>query len=364
MTQVIAPSWHLLYSYEDDNTPTGNGKLVDHITELTGLPHDYASLLARVTFVQDFGSLSTKAMMKLLPHMKNEGMVYSDACQAAGYNHSKQSLTKEEKQNRPLEKYLELLPKNSLRNPVVEKIINQMVHVVNGCISEFGQFDEIHIELARELKQNQKQREDTTKRLNSKTKEIENIKKILNGSPFNIPNPSRNDVLRYQLYEELAPNGYKTLYSNTYISKENLFSRDFDIEHIIPQAKVFDDSYSNKTIESRAVNIEKSNMTAVDYVRMKGGEEGVEEYKKRIAFLNKDGSRKKHKNLLTQKDKIESDFLNRDLSDSQYIARKAKGSDEWFVGSVTLNVIIRSPKVPLPRSYVLNGTWMTPAFLP
>ena len=316
--------WHLLYSYEDDNTPTGNGKLIEHISLLTGLPHEYASVLARVTFVQDFGSLSSKAIMKILPHMKNEGMIYSDACQAAGYNHSKQSLTKEEKETRQLEKHLELLPKNTLRNPVVEKIINQMIHVVNGCIDEYGSFDEIHIEMARELKQNQKQREDATKHINAKTKEAENIKKILKGAPFNISNPSRNDVLRYQLYEELAPNGYKTLYSSTYISKEKLFSRDFDIEHIIPQAKVFDDSYSNKTLEARDVNIEKSNMTAIDYVRMKYGDEGVADYLKRIAFLNKEGSRKKHKNLTTEEDKIENGFLNRDLSDSQYIARKAK----------------------------------------
>lgn len=316
--------WHLLYSYEDDNTPTGNGKLIDHIAELTGLPHEYASILARVTFVQDFGSLSTKAIRNILPFMKNEGLVYSDACQAAGYNHSKQSLTKEEKENRKLATHLEILPKNSLRNPVVEKIINQMIHVVNGCIDEYGAFDEIHIEMARELKQSQKQREETTKHLNAKTRETDSIKKLLTLPPFNIPNPTRNDVLRYQLYEELAPNGYKTLYSNIYISKEKLFSRDFDIEHIIPQAKVFDDSYSNKTLESRAVNIEKSNMTAIDYVRTKYGEEGVEDFKKRIAFLNKEGSRKKHKNLLTEEDKIENGFLNRDLSDSQYIAKKAK----------------------------------------
>jgi len=316
--------WHLLYSYEDDNTPTGNGKLIDHIAELTGLPHEYAAALAQVTFVQDFGSLSTKAIRKILPHMKNEGMHYSDACQAAGYNHSKQSITKEEKGNRVLATHLELLPKNSLRNPVVEKILNQMIHVVNGCIDEYGAFDEIHIEMARWLKQSQKQREEASKHLNAKTREAESIKKLLAQPPFNIAKPSRNDVLRYQLYEELAPNGYKTLYSGTYISKEKLFTRDFDIEHIIPQAKVFDDSYSNKTLESRAVNIEKGSMTAIDYVRLKCGEEGVEDYKKRIAFLNKEGSRKKHKNLITEEDKIENSFLNRDLSDTQYIARKAK----------------------------------------
>lgn len=316
--------WHLLYSYEDDNTATGNGKLVEHISQLTNLPEEYASVIARVTFIQDFGSLSSKAIRKILPFMKNEGKVYSEACEMAGYRHSRQSLTKEEIENRELSNKLEILPKNSLRNPVVEKIINQMIHVVNGCIDEYGRFDEIHIEMARELRQSQKQREEATKRLNEKTREVESIKKILKESPFNIPNPSRNDVLRYQLYEELAPNGYKTLYSNTYISKEKLFTRDFDIEHIIPQAKVFDDSYSNKTLESRSVNIEKKDMTAIDYVGMKGGDEGIEEYKKRIAFLNKPATGKKYKNLTTEEKDIENGFLNRDLSDSQYIARKAK----------------------------------------
>ena len=77
---------------------------------------------------------------------------------------------------------------------------------------------------------------------------------------------TRNDIIRYKLYLELKSNGYKTLYSNTYIPQEKLFSKEFDIEHIIPKAKLFDDSFSNKTLESRRVNIEKSNLTAYDYV--------------------------------------------------------------------------------------------------
>ena len=48
---------------------------------------------------------------------------------------------------------LELLPKNSLRNPVVEKILNQMVNVINAIITTYGKPDEIRIELARELKE-------------------------------------------------------------------------------------------------------------------------------------------------------------------------------------------------------------------
>ncbi len=316
--------WHLLYSSDDDNSSTGNEKLIGHLMELTALPREYAKELASVVFPLDYGNLSSKAMMKILHHMKREGLVYSDACEKAGYRHSKQSLTRQEIDQRVLSDHMALLPKGSLRNPVVEKILNQMIHVVNACIEEFGAFDEIHIEMARSLKQTKEQREKTSTRLNDKTKQIEAIKKILKEPPFNLASPTRNDVLRYQLYDELAFNGFKTLYSGTYIQKEQLFSRDFDIEHIIPQAKLFDDSYSNKTLEARAINIEKSDMTARDYISQKYGEEGLQKYLNIVRHFDKPGSRQKYKYLTMPEDKIPDDFLNRDLTDSQYIARKAK----------------------------------------
>ncbi len=314
--------WHLLYSYEDDKTPTGNGKLVEHLMELTGLEKEYAQILANVNFVQDYGSLSTKALMKIMPHLR-EGYVYSEACERAGYRHSAQSLTAEEIANKQLADRLEILPKNTLRNPVVEKILNQMIHVVNGCMEEFGRFDEIHIEMARELKENAAKRQDTTDYLNRRTKELDEIRQILK-TQFGLATVGRNDIIRYQLWQELEPLGHKTLYTNTYIPKEELFSRKFDIEHIIPQARRFDDSLSNKTLETREANMEKGDMTALDYVEMKYGEAGKEEYMKRISFLNKRETQKKYKNLTTTGDKLEDGFLNRDLTDSQYIAKKAK----------------------------------------
>ncbi|MBR1552255.1 MAG: type II CRISPR RNA-guided endonuclease Cas9 [Muribaculaceae bacterium] len=313
--------WHLLYSYEDDNSDTGNESLINHIMELTNLPREFANEIARVTFVYDYGSLSSKAIRNIL-HFMRAGKGYSEACEMAGYKHSKHSLTVEENEKRELQKHLDILPRNSLRNPVVEKIINQMIHIVNGCIEEFGEIDEIHVEMARSLKQNQKQRQNTTKIIGERTKEAERIENILRDAPFNISKPSRNDVLRYRLYEELAPNGFKTLYSDTYISRERLFSRDFDIEHIIPQSRLFDDSYSNKTIEARDVNIEKSNMTAIDYVGWKYGEEGIKNFMRRINFI-KEANPKKYNHLITTESQITSDFLNRELTDTQYIAKKA-----------------------------------------
>lgn len=325
--------WHLLYSFEGDNSQTGDVKLKQHLQELTGLSDEYVTLLASVRFEQDYGSLSAKAIKSIMPHLL-AGKVYSDACEAAGYRHSAQSLTREELATRSLEDNLEILPKNSLRNPVVEKILNQMIHVVNAAMEEYGvehdgvkRFDEIHLEMARTLKQTKDQREKMTRIIEERNRENDRIINELQ-KDFGIPHPSRNDIIRYRLYMELKDNGFKTLYSDTYIPREELFSKKFEIEHIIPQAKLFDDSQSNKTLETREVNIEKASRTAIDYVLDKYGGVGAEQYRQRIAFLydrsNKNHTNQKHKNLLTTEADIPKDFLNRDLGDTQYIASKAR----------------------------------------
>lgn len=316
--------WHLLYSFEGDGSKTGDEKLIEKLSSLYGFPKEYAKIIANTTFQPDYGSLCSKAMRKILPYMK-EGSEYSEACALAGYNHSKDSLTKEELDNKTLKEHLDILPKNSLRNPVVEKILNQMINVVNAAIDEYGKPDEIHIELARELKKSAKEREELTKIVSSNTREYEEYKKILE-SEFNISHVSRNDIIRYRLYKELESNGFKTLYSNTYIPKEKIFSKEFDIEHVIPQSRLFDDSFSNKTLESRSINIEKSNDTAYDFILNKYGEAYAKDYLVRVEEMMNSGkiSKTKYKKLIMKGNEIPDGFIERDLRDSQYIAKKAQ----------------------------------------
>lgn len=331
--QPMYQLWHLLYSYEGDNSKTGDESLVKKIRDIFHFDNDdYAKIIAGISFKPDYGSLSAKAIKKILPFMK-AGNDYSLACEYAQYNHSKRSLTKEELEKKELKDHLDLLPKNSLRNPVVEKILNQMINVVNEVVKTYGPLDEIRIEMARDLKMNAKKREEKTSEINRMNAYHEDIKKILQAAPFNIEHVSRNDIIRYKLYEELKDNGYKTLYSNTYISKEKLFSREFDIEHIIPQARLFDDSFSNKTLESRSINQEKGNATAFDFVKEKYGEEGAKAYKQRIDELLKQQvlSKAKHDKLLMTIDDIPEDFIMRDLRNTQYIARKAREILEQIV---------------------------------
>lgn len=315
--------WHLLYSFAGDNSKSGQEKLLEKLQQLCSCNREYAKVLAGITFKSDYGSLSAKAIRKIMPHLM-EGHEYSEACGLAGYRHSKHSLTKQEIQERVLKDKLELLPRNSLRNPVVEKILNQMINVVNMVVDTYGKPDEIRIELARELKKSAKEREDMTKAINSANREHESIRKILQAE-FNLSNPSRNDIVRYKLYMELKDNGFKTLYSNTYIPQERLFSKEFDIEHIIPQARLFDDSFSNKTLEARHINIEKSDATARDYVESKYGQQGLEEYTKKVEnlFKSKVISKSKRDKLLMCEADIPSGFIERDLRNTQYIAKKA-----------------------------------------
>lgn len=287
--------------------------------QLCRVEKEYAIELANISFQDDYGSLSAKAIKKILPYLK-EGSQYDIACEYAGYRHSKSSLTKEEIENKVLKDKLDILPKNSLRNPVVEKILNQMVNVINAVIDAYGRPDEIRVELARELKKSAKEREELTKVIAKNTREHDEIRKLLQ-SEFGMIHVSRNDIIRYKLYEELKENGYKTLYSNQYIPKEKLFSKEIDIEHIIPQARLFDDSLSNKTLEYRAINIEKGNKTAYDFVKDKYGEEGLQEYLNRCENVCKDRKAKLRKLKIEQSD-IPDGFIDRDLRNTQYIAKK------------------------------------------
>jgi CRISPR-associated endonuclease Csn1 len=371
-TETLYKFWHLLYSLEGDKSITGNEKLINKLKNDYGFEKKAAVILAGVVFESDYGNLSAKAIKKILPHLKT-GEKYDVACALAGYKHSANSLTKEEIENKIYKNRLDILPKNHLRNPVVEKILNQMINVVNTIIDTYGKPDEIRIELARELKKSAKEREEMTKEIDDTTKKNDEIKTKLQ-KEFGLTNVTQNDIIRYKLYEELKNNGYRTLYSDTYIPQEKLFSKEFDIEHIIPQSRLFDDSFSNKTLEVRSINIEKGNQTAFDYVKGKGydnlniflnriisvygkkNEKDFDYYKtefekslmkkearekwnklieaeKQIQVINKYYSGKLKKLIITGED-IPEDFINRDLSDTRYIAKYAKTMLESLVKNV------------------------------
>lgn len=100
---------------------------------------------------------------------------------------------------------------------------------------------------------------------------------------------------------------------------------DAEVEHIIPRSIFFDDSLSNKTCACRRCNKAKNNRTAYDFMKEDHTDEEFRAYIARVEAMAeaKKISRTKRDRLLCPKEEIPSDFLERDLRQSQYIARKA-----------------------------------------
>ncbi|SEC29366.1 CRISPR-associated endonuclease Csn1 [Tenacibaculum sp. MAR_2009_124] len=325
--------WHLLYATEEDsnisvedtevygNTSVG---LKKKLIQKFGFAIEQAKMIANISFPLEYGNLSSKAIRKIIPYLQ-DGYGYSKACVLAGYHNSDNSPT-EKKEDRVLVDKLEPLPKNELRNPVVNKILNQMINLVNQIIIEYGKPNELRIELSRELKKNAKERALLVKNITEATKRNQKIKSIIRRD-FGIPDPTRGDVIRFKLYQELEPNGYREVFTNRKIDYEDLFTSKINIEHIIPKSALFDDSYSNKTITYRELNFKKANRTAFDFVSH-DYKSKLDTYEKRVDNLyDSKGvsgiSKAKRNKLLLSQHNLPENFIEKDVRTSQYITKKA-----------------------------------------
>ena len=312
--------WHTIYSINDTQ------ECSNALQKRFGIDAETADKLAAIDFRKfGFGNKSAKAIRKSLPYLI-EGHKYSDAMSYAGYDHSN-SLTKDENFRRKLRDKLEPIKKNSLRQPIVEKILNQMVNVVNAIIENHGKPDEIRIELARELKQSKEERNETDKAMNKRQRENETIEKRL--AEYGL-RATRNNIIKWRLYEEIDNQDKKLnaicVYCGQPISiTEAIKGSEVDVEHIIPKSKLFDDSQSNKTLAHRRCNANKGDTTAYDFMKSKSPRE-FEAYVERVnsLFANKIIGKAKRDKLLMSEDKIPDNFIDRQLRESQYIAKKAR----------------------------------------
>lgn len=320
-SQTSYKLWHIIYSISDLDTCR---KVL--LKEFPYLSEEEADKLSRIDFVtMGYGNKSAKMMRKILPYLM-EGYLYSDACAQAGYNHSN-SLTNEQRDALKLEYKLESLPKNSLRQPIVEKILNQMINLVNALVEKYGSFENIRVELARELKQS---REERSKAYLSNTKREREAKFLATSLQEMGIRATRNNVLKYRLYKEIDEQESKFSAFCIYCGKPLGFDQTFrgaevDIEHIIPKSRLFDDSQSNKTLAHRSCNATKDDRTAYDFMKETKSPEEFEGYLERVnsLFDRKLINKAKRDKLLMPSSKIPDDFIERQLRESQYIAKKA-----------------------------------------
>jgi CRISPR-associated endonuclease Csn1 len=240
----------------------------------------------------------------------------------------------------------------------VEKILNQMIHIVNEIIDEKREWVtkeernkglfEIRVELARELKLNKKERKNYFENITKIEKENKKIEKELLDLGLRA---NRKNIIKYRLFRSVSNDDAKAngmcIYTGKLFSlSDALNGNEVDVDHIIPKSLLFDDSQSNKVLTFRWINQEKGDMTAYDYMASKG-KQALDEYIERVNSLFEKGvitKAKRDKLLMSEKDLLEKseEFIKRNLVETQYVSKKAReilqqiSKNVWVTsGSVT-----------------------------
>jgi len=340
--------------------------------------------------------------------------------------HSESKDTEKWKTSADIANYLKHeFKQHSLRNPIVEQIMTETLRVVKDIWDEYGNgvedfFSEIHIELGREMKNDANTRkrisesvsanENTNLRIKAILEELMNegvdvkpyspsqqeILKIYEEGVFNkeidkeklieiekirkTNSPSKADINRYKLW---LNQGYISPYTGKIIKLSDLFTHKYQIEHIFPQSRFFDDSLSNKVICEAEVNQLKDNMTAFEFIEkfggttvaLSGGESvrifnvgAYEEHVKRYFSKNKT----KRENLLSKD--IPEKFVNRQLNDSRYIAKVVRNllskivreENEKEATSKNITTLSGAITSQMKQDWGLNDIWneiITPRFV-
>jgi CRISPR-associated endonuclease Csn1 len=239
----------------------------------TGVSADKAQSLTKVQLPSGVTAYSRRVTTKLLTllqdHQGNEPLALHLAVERAGFgSHSARShreLTGEIPESLP-SNYGDYLMRHvglngRIANPTVHIGLNQLRTVVNALIGRYGAPTQIHIELARDLKLNAKQREKVNEQ-NRKNREDRKRRRDKFFQDFN-RNPTDGEMEKLLLWEELNPSdcaARQCPYSGKPIGMNALIqSSEIQVEHILPRGKTLDDGLSNKTLAFVSANQAKGN---------------------------------------------------------------------------------------------------------
>lgn len=271
---------------------------------LREIPKDIIKAVSDLS-LSKFNNLSITAIEKILPYLK-EGYQYNEACDKAGYDFKAvYEGTKSFK--------LPEIDIHEIVNPVVNRALAQTRKVINAVIDEYGSPVGINVELARELAKNFKDRKNIEKEhkenRDDREKVINELKTLMGKEPTGA------EILKYRLWSQQKE---ECAYTQQKISIENLFEPGaYEIDHIIPFSRSFDDSMNNKVLVKGTENQRKGNRLPYEYFgadeeRWHAFEVWVEESnlqpKKKFNLLKKKFSKEEQK-----------EFKERNLTDTKYI---------------------------------------------
>jgi CRISPR-associated endonuclease Csn1 len=246
------------------------------------------------------GHISAKAARALLEPL-HRGMVYSEACQEVGYDHSA-----------PASVSLE-----DVRNPVARKAVTEMLKQVRAIVQAHGLPDHIHVELARDIGKGPEERDRIKKGIDDLNKKRDKSRAALAehlGRPGN-----DEELLRYELWNE--QNGW-CLYTGDYIEPGWIAGGDnrVQVDHILPWSRFGDDSFVNKTLCLTRANHAKKGRTPFEWFEAEGLDWAL--FAGRVEACKEMKGRKKGGFYLRKNaTEVEETFRNRNLGDTRYATR-------------------------------------------
>lgn len=209
-------------------------------------------------------------------------------------------------------------------NPVVHKAFNALRKVINAVLKEEGPPLRVQIELSRDMKKTQEQRDDDLKRINRDRRKNEEYDQttLAHGRQ-----PSRKNRRRLRLAER---QNWMCPYTGRQVSPETLFDGTFDLDHILPRSKTLDDSLGNLVIALEKANKDKGDLApheafAGGYVDPGTGERSSwEQIIKRVKSFQ-DGWKRVRKFAPDAMKRFEDQdaFRARFETDTSYIAKNA-----------------------------------------
>lgn len=320
--------------------------LIHWLQEKTGIDERRAEAIANAGLPEGYGSLSAKALARILPELRREVVTYDKAVQAAGFGHHSNINPGADGEiwqelpyyGQPLQRHVGFgtnNPKDNdekrygrIANPTVHIGLNQVRVVVNALIRRYGHPSEVIVEVARDLKQSKERRDEDNKRQAENQKRNAGLRKDIAGVlQISEERVKATDIQKMILWEELSDNvaDRRCPYSGIQISVQMLLSDEVEIEHILPFSRTLDDSLNNKTVSMRQANRIKGNSTPWEAF----GEQSAAGFDYE-AILQRAEQMPKAKRYRFGEDgyqrwlKEDEGFLARALNDTRYLSRIAR----------------------------------------
>ncbi len=329
------------------SAPDDADKAISELTEAHDLEDGAARALVGLKLGDQTASVSRRFMEMIVPVMRDQGLPYWEAATELADeegNPIHHSLRGEGRKWPLLPYYGEVIPSSMLgadkkadpqtdpekfwgriNNPTVHVALNQIRQLVNALTRRFGPPMQVHVEMARELKQPKKAREETDKRQAAEQERNDGIRKA-----FGLPEEGAfADIKKIKLWEELGDEEpfRRCVFTGRPISKAMLMNGEAEIEHLLPFRRTLDDSMANLTVALRWANRLKGNNSPYEaFGNDQHADQGViwEEILQRAEKLPMNKRWRFSSNAMERfESDPDNDFIARQLTDTAYMARVA-----------------------------------------